>query len=277
MSENLLREKLRNVDRAFAEMLLRIPPWRDPYLPSYWLHIQMIERYKVLLHANITEGMNILEIGCGAHAIATVPLAYMVGACGRIVAIDRERWHFFDMIVESTGLQRRVIPISCNARKLPFKYQWFDLGVIIHGIRSLENEENIIWILKEMFRVTPRIFIAETLPIAKTKGQEAHLEMYNLREEIFEALSGRKDDIHYFPFDKLIEFVKSAGGEIINTKVIDVELPHHLAFIPKEYIEKIKDVMKKRTLMNRWKIAYEKLKKYGEEHPPVGIVLARKR
>jgi len=109
MSENLLQEKLRNVDQAFAEILLRIPPWQDPYLPLYWLHIQMIERYKVLLHANITGGMNILEIGCGAHAIATVPLAHMVGACGRIVAIDRERWCFFDMIIESTGFRGHVI------------------------------------------------------------------------------------------------------------------------------------------------------------------------
>lgn len=116
-----------------------------------------------------------------------------------------------------------------------------------------------------MFRVTPRIFIAETLLIAKTKGQEAHLEMYNLREEIFEALLGRTDGIHYFPLNKLIELVKSASGEIINAKEIDVELPHPLAFIPKEYIEKIKDVMKKRTPMNRWKIAYEKLKKYGKK------------
>jgi len=100
--------------------------------------------------------------------------------------------------------------------------------------------------------------------------------MYNLREEIFEALLGRTDDIHYFPLNKLIELVKSAGGEIINAKEIDVELPHHLAFIPKEYIEKIKDVMKKRTPMNRWKIAYEKLKKYGKKTLLLGLCKRRK-
>lgn len=277
MSLDLLRSLLNEIDKEFANIIRRIPPRNEPYLPPYWLHIEMIERYKVLLHADIKEGMNILEIGCGAHAIATVPLAHMVGDTGRIVAVDIGRWAFFADIVKATGLWRRVIPIACDARKLPFRFQCFDLAVIIHGIRSLRSEENIIQIFREMFRVSPRIFIAESLPIAKSKAQEAHLEMYNLREEIFEALTGVKDDIHYFPLDKLVEFVEEAGGEPIETKIIDVKLPHYLAFIPKEYIIKIKDKKKRESLLKRWEVACEKLRKYGEEHPPVGIIKAEKR
>ena len=275
MSREFFPSKLEEIDRDFAELLLRIPPRRDPYLPPYWLHVQMIERYNVLLHAGIREGMNVLEIGCGAHALATIPLAFMVGDSGRVVAVDIGRWTFFEEIVKATGLQKRIIPVSCDARKLPFKFRCFDIAVIVHGIRSLESEENIVRILREMFRVAPEVFIAESLPIAKTKAQEAHLEMYNLREEIFEALTGRKDDIHYFPLEKLMEFVKEADGEIIFAKVLDVGLPHHLAFIPREYIERIKDEQKRKSLLRRWEIAYQKLRKYGEEHPPVGIVKAR--
>lgn len=276
MSKELFLEKIYDVDEILARILLKLPPRKEPYLPPYWLHLQMIERYKVLLHARIEQGMNILEIGCGAHAIATVPLAYMVGDTGRIVAIDRARWNFFEEIVKTTGLHKRIIPTYCDARSLPFKFQCFDLAVIIHGIRSLKNKDNIIQILKEMLRVAPEIFIAETLPIAKSKAQEAHLEMYNLREDIFEALTGKKEDIHYFPLDKLIEFAEKAGAKITDAKIIEVDLPHHLAFIPREYIEKIRDDKKRTEILCKWEKAYHKLKKYGEEHPPVGIVRGKK-
>ena len=272
--EEELKSILKFVDDDFVKILMKIPPRREPYLPPYWLHIQMVERYKIFSYAGIKEGMNVLEIGCGAHAIATVPLAHMVGKYGRVVAIDIKRWTFFEEIIKSAGLQRRVIPIMFDATQLPFKYQCFDIGLIVHGIRSMRSEDNIVRIIKELLRVSSQIFVAESLPIAKNKAQEAHIEMYNLREEIFEALIGEKDDIHYFPLEKLVEMVKEAGGKIIDAKMIDVNLPHHLAFIPREYIEKIKDKRKREGLLRRWENAYRKLQKYGEEHPPVGIIKA---
>ena len=275
--EEELKSILKFIDDDFVKILMKIPPRKELYLPPYWLHIQIVERYKVLSYAGIKEGMNVLEIGCGAHAIATVPLAHMVGKCGRIVAVDIKRWTFFEEIIKSAGLQRRVIPIMCDATQLPFKYQCFNIGLIVHGIRSMRSEDNIVRIIKELLRVSSQIFLAESLPIAKNKAQEAHIEMYNLREEIFEALIGEKNDIHYFPLEKLVEMVKEAGGKIIDAKMIDVNLPHHLAFIPREYIEKIKDKMKQEGLLRRWENAYRKLQKYGEEHPPVGIIKAVKK
>lgn len=274
MSEHDFKSKLSYVDDVFADILMKLPKRKEPYLPPYWLHIQVIERYVVLKYAGIVNGMNILEIGCGAHAIATVPLAYMVGECGRVVAVDIKRWAFFEEIVDKTGMRKRVLPLVCDATKLPFKYRCFDLGVIIHGIRSLKNEETIIKVIHELLRVSSRVFIVATLPIARNKAQEAHIEMYNLREEIFEALTGEKDDIHYFSLDKLETLVESAGGHIVESKTIDVNLPHHLAFIPREYIEKIQDPLERDVLLQRWEVAYQKLQKYGEEHPPVGIIIA---
>lgn len=271
---NILTQKLKEIDSEFAKIIGYIPPKNESYLPPDWLHLEIIERYEILSHANIEKGMNVLEIGAGAHAIATVPLAYMVGDSGCVKAVERERWGGFDEIIKAAGLKERVIPLSCDATSLPFPFQCFDIAVSIHGIRSMHNEKIIVKIIKEMLRVSPRIFIAESLPIAKTKAQEAHLEMYNLREEIFEAFTGIKDDIHYFPLKKLVEFVQKAGGKVIESKVLDVDLPHYLAFIPKEYIEKIQDKKKREGLVRRWQVAYEKLKKHGEEHPPVGMISA---
>ncbi len=279
-SKEILTQKIREVEPEFAKIIKSIPlrneniPENWLQLPPEWLHLEMIERYKILSHAGIEKGMNLLEIGAGAHAITTVPLAYMAGSSGRVISVEIKRWNYFEEIVKAAGLEKRIIPLSCDATHLPFPFQCFDMAVLIHGIRSMRSEETIIKILKEMLRVSSRVFIAESLPIAKNKAQEAHLEMYNLKEEIFEALYGKKDDIHYFPLNKLIEFVEKAGGKVIDSKILDVNLPHYLAFLPKEYIERIPNENKRENLIKRWNIAYEKLVKYGEEHPPVGILNA---
>ncbi len=186
-------------ERFRLDVLSKIPLRNEPPLPPDWLHTEMLERFRVLMHASLEEGMNVIEIGCGPHALATVPLVYLVGDTGRVVAVDRARWRFFEEIVVAAGLKKRIIPLRTDARSLPFPYRIFDLAVLVHGIRSLENEENIVRIVSEMLRVADTVFIAETLPVARNERQRAHLELYNLREEIFEALYGRKDDIHYFP------------------------------------------------------------------------------
>lgn len=43
----------------------------------------------------MNKGSNVLEIGCGLHAIAIVALAILVGKGGRVVALDRGRWGKF--------------------------------------------------------------------------------------------------------------------------------------------------------------------------------------
>ena len=180
-------------------------------------------------------------VGCGAHAITTVPLAYLVEETGRVVAIDLSRWHFFEEITSSAGVRHYIIPLKVDARELPFPFKSFDLAVLVHGVRSLKNEETMIKVFTKMLRVAERVFIAETLPIAKNQAQEAHLEMYNLREEIFEALFGEKDDLHYLPLEKLKELLEKAGGRIIESGVFEPNLPHYLAYIPREYVEQIKE------------------------------------
>ncbi len=276
-SRSELETKLEKIDSEFAEIIRRIPK-RDPQEPTpFWLHFEMIERYKVLREANIEKGMNILEVGSGAHAITTTVLAYLVGDRGRVVAVDIGRWRFVNEILAQAGLKHRVFPLAHDATSLPLQYECFNLAVVIHGVRSFRNETTITKILKEMLRVSPRIFVAESLPIAKTKAQKAHLEMYNLREEIFQARSGQKDDIHYLPLDKLTELVEKAGGEVTDSRMMEIDQPHFLACVPRGLVEKIEDEEIREDLLQRWEAAYTKLQQHGEEHLPVGIVKAKRR
>lgn len=219
--------------------------------------------------------MNVLEVGCGAHALTTVPLAYLVGETGRVVTIDRSRWSFFEEITASAGLKHRIIPLKVDARELPFPFKAFDLAVLVHGVRSLKNEKTMVKVISEMLRVSERVFIAESLPVANNERQRAHLELYNLREEIFEALFGEKDDLHYPTLEKLKALVEQAGGRVIKSGTFEPKLPHYLAYIPREYVERVEDEEKRAELLRRWEKAYGKWKARAE-HPPVGWLIAKR-
>ncbi|WP_456366936.1 class I SAM-dependent methyltransferase [Thermococcus sp.] len=257
------------------DVLSKIPPRDEFPLPPNWLHIEMVERFRVLQLAPIREGMNVLEIGCGAHALTTVPLAYLVGETGRVVAVDKSRWSFFEEITSVTGVKHRIIPLKLDARELPFPFKTFDLALLVHGVRSLKNEGTMVRVISEMLRVSERVFIAESLPVATNEMQKAHLKLYNLREEIFEALFGEKDDLHYPTLGKLMELVERAGGMVTESGTFEPGLPHYLAYIPREYVEGIKNKKRRVDLLRRWDAAYEKWKK-GAEHPPVGWLLTEK-
>ena len=274
-----MEDYLEEVDPTLREVLKSIPPYQPhPRLPSNWFHWQIIERYIVLKYAKSVSGENVLEIGCGPQAIATIPLASLVGEKGKIVALDRGRWGDFWKLIEMSGLKRRVIPVQEDARSLPFPYACFDLVVCIHGIRSFENREAVVAAVKEMLRVSKeRIFLAESAPTAKNMAQKAHLAMYNLRRTLFLALGREVEgDLRYFSPEEIENIVREAGAAKIEVKLIDVGMPHHLAWFPLEMIEKIRDKEIRYDLKRKWKKALRMLEKYGEEHPPVIIVNAWK-
>jgi len=282
------REILKETSPKLREVIERIPKYQPhPRLPSNWYHWQINERHTILKHAGLVSGANVLEVGCGPQAIATIPLALLVGERGRVVALDRERWGVtrsgkmgqdFWELMEASGLRDRVIPLQEDARSLPFPYSCFDLSVCIHGIRSFENREVTVGVVKEMLRVSKeRIFLAESSPIARNKAQKAHLTMYNLRRPVFAAIGwATAGDNPYFSQEELERIVKEAGATRIDTHLIDVNMPHHLAWFPLEIIEKIKDRKTREDLKQKWKKATRMLDEYGEEHPPVVIVNAWK-
>lgn len=272
------KEILKQESPKLKEVIERIPKYQPhPRLPPEWLRSEIVERYLILKHAGVTKGANILEIGCG-QGIATIPLALLIEERGRVFALDRGRWQNFWDIVKASGLQHRIIPIQEDARQLPFPYSCFDLVTCIHGIRSFNNRGAIVEAVKEMLRATKeRIFLAESSPNARNQAQNAHLKMYNLRRPIFLAL-GHEDfgDLNYFSPEDIRDIMEEGGAAKVNVKLVDVDMPHYLAYIPVEYVEKIRDEKIRQDLKKRWTEALEMLDKYGEEHPPVVIVSAWK-
>ena len=83
-------------------------------------------------------------------------------------------------------------------------------------------------------------------------------------------------DIPYFTPEEMKKIVEEAGAARVNVKLVDVDMPHHLAFFPSEYIDKIQDEGLRCSLKEKWMKALDMLERYGEEHPPVVIVNAWK-
>lgn len=266
--------RLDGLEPGFRALLERIPRRVSPALAPEWLRWEMLERHIVLRRARLEPGTVVLEVGSGGHAIATVPLAYALGPAGRVLALERERWGAFSSIVAQSGLGGRVRPLAGDARRVPLRDDSVELAACVHGLRSLESEENTVRVFREMLRVARRIFIAESLPIARNEAQAAHLQMYGLREELFEARTGRKDDLAYRPLAVLRSLVERAGGTVEEADTAEVDLPHALATFPRTLIEELPAGGQRADLLRRWDAAESRRRTFGEDHPPVGIVSA---
>jgi ubiquinone/menaquinone biosynthesis C-methylase UbiE len=266
--------QLGQTDPQFQELLRRIPLQATPPLPSDWLRCEMLERFLVLHQAPLRSGDSVLEVGSGSHAISTVPLAFLVGPEGSVLAIERRRWDRFRTIVVASGLSDRVRAAAGDARQLPVREGAVDLAVCIHGIRSMGDDRSVVGVLREMLRVAPRVVIAETLPIAHTEAQRAHLAMYDLREEVFLASTGHRDDLPYRPLARLVSLVQEAGGAVEASHTMDVDLPHALAYFPRALIESIPSSDLRNGLLPRWDEAEARRLQWGEDHPPVGVIVA---
>ena len=260
----------------FSRLVERIPLQSRPPLSPEWLRCEMLERHQVLRVAGISPGTSALEVGSGSHAIATVPLAFELGPEGRLIAVERSRWSEFQPVVTASGLSDRVRPVRGDARRLPFSDSAMDLALCIHGIRSLGSDEEVVTVIREMFRVAPRVVLAESLPLAESDAQAAHLAMYDLREPVFASTTGRADDRHYRPLAQLAELVERAGGHVERHRTVRVDLPHALAYFPRALAESVPDPEERRDLLRRWDAAAARIERYGADHPPVGLVEGRR-
>jgi ubiquinone/menaquinone biosynthesis C-methylase UbiE len=234
----------------------------------------MLERFLVLQHAPLRAGGRVLEVGSGGHAISTVPLAFLVAPDGWILALERQRWDQFQNIVRSSGLVDHVRAVAGDALRLPLREDVLDFAVCIHGVRSLGENSSVVRVLREMLRVAPTIAIMETLPVARTEAQRAHLAMYELRQHVFLATTGRRDDLRYRPLAQLVSLVEQAGGSVKDKRTLEIDLPHALAYFPRALVESIPAGNPRESLLSRWDEANALRLRWGEDHPPVGVVIA---
>jgi hypothetical protein len=275
-SESRYERQLRDGDPELVALIGSVPRQERPPLDPEWLRVEMLERAQLIRQAPLPAGLRVVEVGAGPHAIATLPLALRLGPRGRLVAVERTRWGRFGSLVAASGLAARIRPVRADARSLPLRNDAVDLAVCLHGLRSLGGEATTVAVFAEMLRVAPRLFLAESLPLARTPAQRAHLEMYGLRAELFQAISGRPDDLPYLPLERVGELAERAGRTVERSATLEVDLPHALAYFPREMIDSVPDPAVRQSLAVRWDAANAHLERYGADHPPVGVLEVRR-
>ena len=194
--------------------------WWDVYAHS---DIGM-ERLALAKKMRIEDGDVVLEVGCG-RGYFTIPVASL---CERVCALDlmngfgrRGWWAGLRAEMAALGLEDKVAGERVDATHIPFRDGSFSLAVSAHALRNFRDRDAVVKALQEMRRVTQeggRVVVAENLPIAKTKSQEAHLRMFECKAA-FEA-----GENPFYSEEEMLSIFGEAGMRKTRTEIFDFGL-----------------------------------------------------
>ena len=166
-------------------------------------------------------------------------------------------------------LHEKVSGVRGSAIKIPYRSEGFTLTVSVHALRNFESRLTIVASLKEMERVTRRggrVAIAETLPTAKSKAQEAHLRYFGLKTQVV------KSNNLYYSQEELMWMFEEAGMEVARRLVLHFDLSSTPPFFVLD-TEKIPPE-EREAIVEEYTQACEMIRKYGEKSPPVMLIEA---
>jgi len=229
------------------------------------------ERLAVARRMEIKENDAVLDIGCGRgyssaalamHSRFVVSLDLMNGL-GR-----KGWWQKFKLTMRELTLRDRIFGVKGNAALMPFNGT-FSAVVSVHGIRNFPDKATLQQALKEMKRVTRkggRVIVVESLPVAVTKAQEAHLKMFNCKVKYSSG------DMSFFAEKELINFFENADLKEYHTKTIDFNLS---AAPPFFFLNILNLPEEKRARAEKeYSEAVQAVKKWGETSTPAFFVEA---
>jgi demethylmenaquinone methyltransferase/2-methoxy-6-polyprenyl-1,4-benzoquinol methylase len=183
-------EKAQRVRGVFDSVATRYDLMND--LMSMGLH-RAWKAYTVMV-ANVGEGSRVLDIAGGTGDLA-LAFAKKVGASGQVVHTD------INEAMLCTGRDRLLdagvaLPtLVCDAEKLPFPSDHFDVVTVAFGLRNMTHKEIA---LKEMNRVLkPRgkLLVLEFSKVAKPLAKAYDWYSFNVLPKLGKLVAG--DDASY--------------------------------------------------------------------------------
>jgi ubiquinone/menaquinone biosynthesis C-methylase UbiE len=214
----------------------------------------------------------VLDLGCG-KGFTTAALAFASSmVCGLDLMNGSGRWGWwgnFRRVMASLGLQDNVSGTRSSAADVPYRDGGFTLTASAHALRNFKNRSTVVDALREMRRVTRdggRVVVAENLPVANSKAQEAHLRYFEVRTRIV------KSDSPFYSEDELTGMFEEAGLEVVRSSVQDYNLS---AAPPLITLDPEKLPSEERTaIVEEYTQACEMIRKHGESSPPVLLLEA---
>jgi ubiquinone/menaquinone biosynthesis C-methylase UbiE len=244
--------------------------WWDVYSNS---DIGM-ERTALARDMGLEKDDTVLEVGCGRGYFSVAAAKFAERVIGLDIMNGGGRsgwWKNFKETIAELDLKHRVMGLKVDCQTISMKDCSVNKVVAAHSIRNLENKQVIQNAIREMYRVLSEggeMIVAENIPIARNKSQEAHLAFYKCK---CEYSSG---DLFYFSQEEFQEMFKEAELGEVDFKLVDYNLSAappifylNTSLLKKEQIEKAQKEHNE---------AVNLIKKYGETSPPTLIMKVTK-
>lgn len=208
----------------------------------------------------------VLDVGCG-RGFFTIAAAYKAGfVTGLDIMNGLGRigwWQRFKLTMKKLRLCSKVVGVKGNASRMPFKDRTFSVVSSVHAIRNFQDAATIQDAFGEMGRVVRkggRVIIVETLPIAKTKAQEAHIKMFNCKVKYGGG------ELPYLSEEELANILKNTCLRTSKTEIFDFNLSAAPPFFPLN-ISRL-PAKQKQEAAKEYSEAAKAIMKHGETSPP---------
>lgn len=263
---------IEDVGRILSKFFELKASWRDVYMASDI----GIERMALAGEMQLHNCDLILDVGCGRgyFTIAAANFAERVVGLDLMNGYGRHGWwKNFAESMDEVGFSDRVMGVRADVRRLPFRESSFDGAVAVHSIRNFRDMITIQTAIGEMKRVVVEggsVIIAESLPVARNKAQEAHLQMFECKARY---TSG---ELRYLERDELEGMFEGAGFREIEIREVDHNLSAapplfsidcHLSLLAEREREEAREAYDKALGM---------IREHGEVSPPTILVKAIK-
>ncbi len=269
LSTEEIQRILGEYDDVLAELINRHNiSWWDVYTSSDVGK----ERLVLASEMRLYEDDIVLDVGCGKGYL-TVALATL---CRDVCGMDlmnglgrRGWWTNFIAEMGALNLNYRVTGIRASATDIPYRDGSFSLTISGHAFRNFRARSTIVNALSEMRRVTRsggRVIVAENLPVAGSRAQEAHLKMYKFRTKYV------RGDSPFFTESELVQMFHEAGLPPTYKKILDFDL----SATPPMFVPNIDTIPEgeKDHAVREYSEAVEMIREHGESSPPLLLIEA---
>jgi demethylmenaquinone methyltransferase/2-methoxy-6-polyprenyl-1,4-benzoquinol methylase len=186
------RDKARRVRGVFDSVAPRYDLMND--LMSMGLH-RAWKAYTVLV-ANVQPGQHVLDIagGTGDLALAFAP---KVGPTGQVVHTD------INEAMLRTGRDRlldagRALPtVVCDAEKLPFPGNQFDLVTVAFGLRNMTHKDAALAEMQRVLKPGGKLLVLEFSRVAQPLAKAYDWYSFNILPRLGQAVAGDASSYRY--------------------------------------------------------------------------------
>lgn len=216
----------------------------------------------------------ILDVGCGRGYFSVAAAKFSRFVVGLDLMNEYGRrgwWKNFRMTMHELNLLGKVTGVRSDATFIPFKNSSFTSAVSVHSARNFPSKQSIEKAIGEMKRVVAEngnVIVVESLPVARTKAQEAHLQMFECKVKYV------SQELNYFPAEEWINMFRKVEFKTIEVRQLDYNLSAapplfylDISSLPQNERENAKETYDK---------AVDMIRKYGEASPPAILIKATK-